>query len=138
MTTPLNGAIGGLFAALLSAVVVRLLRMVARHGTAGLSMQRVRVRRVWAIVLLLYGLLAGATLVTLDSRIFGGLSVPPTTVEAIGVALAWSAVLGLVLAAVGPHIWGTRVRQIRRIDILGFHLMYGLTLGIWIRLTWIT
>lgn len=138
MTTPLNGAIGGMVAALSSAVIVRLLRVVAVHGTAGLNLQRFRVHQVWALVLLFYGSLAAVILFTLDTRLFGVLSVPPSTIEAIGVAAIWSVTLGMAVAAIGPIVWGMRVGQARRIDILGFHLIYGLFLGIWIRLTWIT
>lgn len=85
-----------------------------------------------------YGALVTVTLHTLETRFVGLIAIPPTTAEAVGFTLAWSATLGLVIAAVGPLLRWPGTGRLRRLDVLGFHLGYGLLLGSWVRLTWLT
>jgi hypothetical protein len=142
VTTLLNGLLGGLFAGVLAAVVVRIVAGES-SATAAVLARTVGPRRAasrWWVVAawLSYGSLAGGALVALELFVLGLLGVPPSTAESLGVAVAWSALLfGLASAVLGVAFSLSFVRS--RLDgLVGYHLGYGLGLGLWIRLTWIT
>lgn len=97
MTTILNGLLGGLLIGFVAAIVTRL---VANEPSAtGAVLERVlgvgasSSRWVEFLIRLVYGSLAGGTLIALELFVLGILAVPPTTVEAFGVAVVWSALL---------------------------------------------
>jgi hypothetical protein len=136
MTTILNGLLGGLVVGLVAATATRLVAGDASGGRVGFAVPSSR----WSTfaVRLSYGCLAGGALVALELFVLGLLAVPPTLLEAFGVAVAWSALLFGVLSAVR---WVASSRSLARSHLGGslvYHLVYGLGLGLWIRLTWIT
>jgi hypothetical protein len=90
------------------------------------------------VVGLLYGGLAGGTLLALELFVLGILGVPPTPVEALGVAVAWSALLFGGLSVAWRVASPTSLTRSRLGELLVYHLVYGLGFGLWIRMTWIT
>lgn len=142
MTTILNGLLGGLLIGVVAAVVTRFVAddpsasAVVLEGTLGAGTLPSRWRGF--VIRILYGGLAGGLLVALELFVLELLAVPPTTVEAFGVAVAWSALLFGVLS-VGRQV--ASPRSITRSHLgasLAYHLVYGLGLGLWLRMTWIT
>lgn len=142
MTTILNGLLGGLVGGTVAAFVTSLIaddpsvaeEVLRRAAGSNLTPSR----RVAVFAQISYGGLAGGTLVALELFVLGVLAVPPTSVEAFSVAGAWSALLfGILLASwrFGPWQW---VTSSQLGELLIYHLVYGLGLGGWIRLTWIT
>jgi hypothetical protein len=142
MTTLLNGVLGGAivggFAAAVTAIVAK--RAGTGDGSKG-TPERSRAGAIgWkrGILLVGYGSALGGGLLALELFVLGVLGVPPTLGEAFAVALAWS---GVVFGAVfvGWRVGGSRLlTQGDRQQLLVYHLCYGLGLGAWIRLTWIT
>lgn len=142
MTTLLNGLLGGLLVGVVAALVARLV------GDAPAAMSRLvgtarggdAPRSPWVGLLLsvLYGSVAGGVLVALELYVLGVLAVPPTAAEAFGVALAWSAVLFVAVAAVGRAAADLAEERSYLLELFVFHLVYGVGLGLWIRMTWIT
>jgi hypothetical protein len=141
LTTPLNGILGGLLVGLVAGVGARfvdsgpsptamlLIRLTGDSRTSGR----------WAELAghVLYGGLAGGTLVALELFVLGVLAVPPALGEALGVAIAWSTLLFVLWAGV------LRVGRSNSSDsplpaLFVYHLVYGIGLGVWIRMTWIT
>lgn len=134
MTTVPNGVLGGLLVGLVAAVVTRFVGAgpVAADRTPDGS-----AARPWwlaVVVLAAYGGLAGGLLVGLELYLLGVLAVPPTAVEAFGVAIAWSALLFVAAAVVSRAISSAPADR----SLLVYHLVYGLGFGVWIRVTWIT
>lgn len=142
MTTLLNGVLGGAVVGALAAVATGVVgtRAGAGRGDATASEHGPVAGGRWrfGLLLVVYGSGLGGALVALELYALGVLGVPPTLVEAFAVALAWSAlVFGAVV--VGWRVGsGTPLTRTRRQLILVYHLGYGLGLGAWIRLTWIT
>lgn len=140
MTTILNGLLGGFVAGLLAVGAVGLLRAAGITGRASESGAsnggRDLSRRSELLLVLGYAALAGAVLVALELIVLGVLAVPPTRYEALAVGLAWG--LGLFAAVGAAVIAAAPSLRSRLADLAAFHLAYGLLLGLWIRLTWIT
>lgn len=141
MTTILNGLVGGLVAGLIAGVAAQFARndgmlsaVVDTTDGRGTSIAR-------GIALLLsavYGSIAGTTLVAIELVVLGLLGVPPALGEALAVALGWSIVLlGVVLVAVRLTVSPQNARS-HLPELVTYHAIYGLGLGIWIRFTWIT
>jgi hypothetical protein len=141
MTTILNGALGGLLVGLVAGAV-------GQFGAAGppapaavltraVGTRRSSARWLTAAVHLVYGAFAGGLLVALELYVLDVLGVPPSLADALGVAVVWALLLlavtvGLQRALSPP----SSDRPIR--DLVIYHLVYGVGLGAWIRLTWIT
>lgn len=140
MTTLLNGVLGGLLVGLLAAVAVR--RVAADpSATAALSRRlpgAASSRWREGFLQVAYGALAGGLLVALELYVLGLLGVPPTPVEAFGTALAWSAVLFVSLLTVARLDTPAVDSRSTLLELAVFHLVFGLGLGLWIRMTWIT
>jgi len=138
MTTLLNGLLGGFAAALVATVLLRLLDadslVVAVNGAEDTALDEGVIGNF--VVPQLYGTVAGGALVALELRVLDVLSVPPGGGVALALALGWGAVLGALLAVLS-RIWSAATPQSYRTLVL-FHLSYGLALGLWIRITWIT
>lgn len=141
MTTPLNGLVGGALAALLAAAAAGLVGdgsspTAPASGTAFGDRLRALGWRGLALQVA-YGSAAGGALVAFELFVGGGLGVPPTAVEAFSATLVWSAVLfGLATAL---RRFGVRTPVDRSLrGRLAYYLVYGVGLGVWIRLTWIT
>lgn len=142
MTTVLNGLLGGLLAGVIAAVAARRARgeppAVGSLLAWVVGNRNARARWAGHAARLAYGGVAGAALVTLELTVVSALAVPPGLGAALGIAVAWSAVLagllvvGRRLAAAIPFCHA----PLR--ELLTYHLVFGLGLGIWIRLTWIT
>jgi len=142
MTIVLNGLLGGVIVALLASVAMRFVGdggAVAGEGS-GVDIGGRLASSPWASILLLlvYGGVLGGTLVALELYVLGMLGVPPTRGEAMVVAVLWSAVVFGVLVALWRFGLGIPLDRARLRKPLVFHLVYGLGLGAWIRLTWIT
>lgn len=142
MTTVLNGLVGGLVVGLVAAVATRLVggdraasdTALERAVDAGVG------KRTWwcFTVRVSYGGLAGVALVALELFVLRTVAVPPTVGEAYGVALLWSALLlGLLVVvrrvAPSPPLGRWHLRE-----LVVYHLVLGVGLGVWIRLTWLT
>jgi hypothetical protein len=138
MTTLLNGVLGGLLIGLLAGFVMRIfdrdsLGILERVIGANPAMSR------WLKLAIqgLYGSIAGGLLLVLELSVLGLLAVPPSLSEALGVAVAWSAVLFILQIIAGRAdrslLPGSSVRA-----LFVYHLVFGMGLGVWIRVTWIT
>lgn len=141
MTTLLNGLLGGLLIGLLAgavtgfvesdpSVTARMLEKTAEDGTPTSRLSELAGKA-------LYGGLAGGVLLALELFALGVLAVPPARAEALGVAVAWSALL-FVLWAVVLRVGLSLPSETYLRELFVYHLVYGLGLGIWIRVTWIT
>lgn len=141
MTTVLNALFGGLVSGLVAVIATRLLAdgpsaPTLSGGDAGSPASSSR----WKgpLVRLSYAGFAGGTLLALELSVLGILAVPPSTIEAFGVAVAWSTLLFGVL---GVARWIGVPGSFGRSDLgelFVFHLVYAVGFGLWIRLTWIT
>ena len=129
MTTLLNGLLGGGAAGLVAALAVQAMassdaRPSALAGVAD-------------------GALAGLGFVAVELSVAGVLGVPPSLGEALGAAVGWSALLCLGLLASrrlprsGGANGGVPVVPAARL-LIAYHLAFGVGLGLWVRLTWIT
>lgn len=85
-----------------------------------------------------YGSFAGGLLVALELFVLRVIAIPPTTREAFSLALAWSTLLFLGATIFGRFTMSKFDSRLHLRELLGYHLIYGLGLGIWIRMTWIT
>jgi hypothetical protein len=134
MTTVVNGVVGGAVVGLVAAVVVGLVRRDdgdGNNGPRGPGWLR-------PVAYILYGAAAGGVLVALELSVLGVLGVPPGRLETLVLTLVWSAVLfGAVTTADRAGADGSVLGDglDRR---LAFHVLYGIGLGFWIRLTWVT
>jgi hypothetical protein len=142
MTTPINGLLGGLVVGVVAAVATRLVagESPATGAVAGnvLGADIASSALVRSAVRTCYGGLAGVALVALELYALGVLAVPPTLAEALGVAVAWSALLFGVVS-VGWWVVASRsVARSRLGELFVYHLVYGVGFGLWIRLTWTT
>lgn len=141
MTTLLNGLLGGLLIGLVAGAATEMIDS-DRSPTATilhrLTGRETAVSR-WSELAIqtLYGSLAGGVLLTLELYVLNALTVPPTRVEALGVAVAWSAVL-FVLWAIVFRVAFSRSSKSKLAPAFVYHLIYGVGLGFWIRPTWIT
>lgn len=146
MTTPLNGLLGGVIVGLAAALAVHFGSRLAPapEGAEGSIWHRVLGDRFggrrWARVdsLAVYGGILGTLLLAVELFVLGVLGVPPTWFEALAVAGLWSlgafAVLAVSLrVALGSALGGRALG-----GLLAYHAVYGLGLGAWLRLTWIT
>lgn len=141
MTTILNGLLGGLVVGAVAGIVVRLLdadssataALLDRATGTELSSSR------WVLfgVRLVYGCLAGGALLALELSVLGMLGVPPTLGESLTVTLAWSALLLVTTASAWRVVSPSRSSR-PLLELLLYHLVYGVGLGVWIRVTWIT
>ena len=142
MTTLLNGLLGGLLVGVVAALVARLVgdSPAAMSRLAGAARGGDAPHSPWVGLLLsvLYGSVAGGVLVALELHVLGVLAVPPTAAEAFGVALAWSAVLFVAVAAAGRAASDLADERSYLLELFVYHLVYGVGLGLWIRMTWIT
>ena len=139
MTTVPNGIVGGLLAAIVAVGLTPPIAGLRVSGRATASNTRVRPRsRRWTVGLsVVYGAVAGGLFLVLELYVFGVLGVPPGVLEALGSALLWSAVLcagWLAVRRVAPG----RLDAIAADHLVVFHLVFGVGLGLWIRVTWIT
>ena len=142
MTTILNGLLGGLLVGLVAAVIARFVSKEPSATAAllvrALGSETSSVRRMEFVVWGLYGALAGGLLVALELHVLEILGVPPAPVEAISIAVAWSALLLSVLSVIWWIASSHSSGRSHLGGLLVYHLVYGLGLGLWIRLTWIT
>lgn len=141
MTTLLNGLLGGLLIGLVAGTAIQMIdsdrsptatilnRLTGRETTVS--------RWLDLTIKVLYGGLAGGLLMVLELYVLNVLAVPPTRVEALGVAVAWSAVL-FVLWVIVFRVAFSRSSKSTLAPLFVYHLIYGIGLGFWIRLTWIT
>lgn len=142
MTTLLNGLLGGLLVGTVAAVAAQFVD--AEPSATATVLERTvgtRVatsRRLEFAVRLLYGGLAGVVLVALELFALGVLAIPPSTGEAFGVSIAWSALLFGVLLVVLRLGDSLPFDRSHLVELLVYHLVYGLGFGVWIRMTWIT
>lgn len=84
------------------------------------------------------GVSPAGSLVAVELFALDLLGIPPTAGEALGVAVAWSTLLFSVLF-VGWRVATPRSAQRSQLgELFVYHLLYGLGLGLWIRMTWIT
>lgn len=140
MTTILNGLLGGLLIGLVAGTVTQLAdsdpsaTAVVLAGAVGARASSTRA--VQLVAQLLYGCLAGGVLLVLELYLLEFLGVPPTISEALGVAVAWSALLFGTVVAVWRVVASLSAEQLREVFV--YHLVYGIGLGLWIRVTWIT
>lgn len=141
MTTLPNGLLGGLLIGLVAGAVTRfvdsnpsvadiLLKRGAGDGTTTSGWLELAGH-------VLYGGLAGGVLLALELFVLGILAVPPALWEALGVTVAWSALL-FVLWAVVLRLGVSLPSESSLRGLAVYHLVYGVGLGIWIRVTWIT
>lgn len=142
MTTLLNGLLGGLAAGVVAAVLTRAVFRGSSPSVgvfAGVTGDERSRPWLWAAaVQVAYGGLSGVGFLALELGMFNLLGVPPSATDAFGVALAWGALL-FVVAFVGAAVVASGMPDRRRVRILFVHhLAFGLGLGLWIRLTWIT
>jgi len=134
MTTLLNGLLGGLVVGVVATLAAQVAGVLL--GGADGPRRASRSREIAAQVA--YGVFAGLALVALELFVLGLIAIPPTVAEAFGVAVGWSAVL-LVALLVARRVGGTLpFGRPRLAELLAYHLVYGVALGGWIRLTWIT
>lgn len=141
MTTILNGLLGGLLTGLVAGVVTQLVTddpSATAEALKGRLGNRVATSR-WGefAVQLSYGGLAGGVLVALELYVLGMLAVPPTIGEALGIAVTWSALL-FGTQVVFWRVVSSPLDRSHLVELLAYHLVYGLGLGAWIRMTWIT
>jgi len=141
MTTLVNGLLGGALAALLATAGASLVPSApsdASPNPRGRTEPSRSSHWLPPLVGVLYGSTAGGLLVALERSVLGLLAVPPTLEAALGVAVGWSALL-FVLSVPGRRVLRGHLRE--RVDVatlLVYHLLYGVGLGLWVRLTWIT
>lgn len=142
MTTLLNGLLGGLLVGIVSTVAVEIVggrrtpvaaMLDVVQGEDGGTARAVRVATT-----VLYGTVGGLVLVALELYVLGVVGVPPAPLEAYGLAVGWGAVLLAVLAAAYRVAFRLQFDRDVLVALVLFHAVYGLGLGIWIRLTWIT
>lgn len=142
MTTLLNGLLGGLLVGVAATLAVEVVgdgRSALSAMLGVLSPARAGTARVWRIAtVVLYGTLGGLAIVALELYVLGVVGVPPTPLEAYGLAVAWAVVLLAAVAVAYRFVFRLRFDRDVLVDLLLFHAVYGLGLGIWIRLTWIT
>lgn len=142
MTTLLNGLLGGLVVGIVATLAVEMVGEGRSAVSAMLGVlfdEGVETARSWRIATtVVYGTIAGLALVALELYVLGLVGVPPTPGEAYGLAVAWGAVLLAGFAAV--YRFGFRLQFDRDVlvELILFHVVYGLGLGVWIRMTWIT
>lgn len=142
MTTLLNGLLGGLLvgvAATLAVEVVGEGRSAVSAILGVLSPETAGTARVWRITTaVLYGTIGGLALVAVELYALGVVGVPPTPLEAYGLAVAWAVLLLAAVAVAYRFVFRLRFDRDVLVDLLLFHAVYGLGLGLWIRMTWIT
>lgn len=140
MTTVLNGLLGGLVVGAVASGVLRLAGEGLSAAVLGEPGGDALAAHPWVrpLLELLYGTAAGGLFVALELTVLGVLSVPPTASEALAVGGLWGAVLlaalGLVLRVLGAAPTDPGAVRV----LLAYHLLYGVGLGAWIRLTWLT
>ena len=140
MTTVLNGLIGGLVAALVAAGAARLVAADRADAPAlAAAVLGSRAASGWSGLAseVLYGCVAGGAFVALELSVFDVLGVPPALWDALGMAVGWSAAL-FAVAALGRAARGRALDRPFVAELAAYHLAYGLCLGVWIRVTWIT
>jgi|GEM_PF-3477768 hypothetical protein len=142
MTTLLNGLLGGLAVGVIAAGVVR---FVADEPSAAADLLGRAVGgrgssspRTVFVAWFLYGGVAGVAFVALELHVLRLLSVPPDFDVALGLAVAWSALLfvGVFLAWRGAL--SRRADRSYAAELFAYHLVFGVGFAVWIRLTWIT
>lgn len=141
MTTPVNGLIGGLVVGLLAAGATNVVAgepPVARRLLAVVRGEDRPAGRAGTALQVVYGGVAGAVLVLLELFVLGVLSVPPALGESLAVGVAWSGVLFVVAVVAARATLGSSSAPSAVRGLLAYHLVYGVGLGLWIRLTWIT
>lgn len=128
MTTVVNGLLGGGVAGLFAVLATTL-------APTGVGILPGASRAVRVVAGTSYGVLAGGTLVAVELFVLQLLSVPPPTGTAMAVALLWAGVLfflgAIVEIGLGREGGGFT-------GLLVYHGVFGVALGAWIRLTWIT
>lgn len=139
MTTLLNGVLGGLLSGLIAGCVTWFV-----DSDPSAAMVRGRLNKAgtsphWGELpgLVVYGGLTGGILVALELYVLGLLAVPPAVGEALGVAIAWIALL-FALWAVVIRVGFSKSSEWSLRALFVYHLVYGIGLGVWIRVTWIT
>lgn len=142
MTTLLNGILGGLVVGLLASIALQLMDNEPSMTAVVLSrvVDDATAASRWPglAVQVAYGGLAGLALLAVELYALDALAVPPSFGEAFGVALAWSALLFVAWVAgwrVAPSLPSDRSYYV---ELLLYHLVFGLGFGLWIRVTWIT
>lgn len=141
MTTIINGLLGGAVVAVIAALAAGLLgdRTQAPVTALDLSPGNGHASHWWSLLrALIYGSTAGGVLVALELSVLGMLAVPPTLAEAIITAVTWSVVLLAGMVALWHFLPSRRTDRSTLGRLVVFHLVYGLCLAVWIRLTWIT
>lgn len=141
MTSLLNGFIGGLVVGALAASATRL---VATYPSSTTVLLRRYLGRgvevsdtlVFAVQIA-YGCFAGGVLVGLDLFILNLLAVPPAIGKAVGIAVIWSGFLAAIWVIYSWIATRRTAGGTPRRELLAYHLVYGLGLGLWIRFTWI-
>lgn len=142
MTTLLNGVLGGLLVGIVASLAVEIVGDGRSAVSAMLGVLfdegRGTARPGRMATTVGYGTVAGLALVALELYVLGVVGVPPTPIEAYGLAVAWGVVLLAVFAAVYRFVFRLRFDRDVIVELLLFHVVYGLGLGVWIRMTWIT
>lgn len=142
MTTLLNGLLGGLLVGIVATLAVEVVgdgRSAVSSMLGVLFDEGVETARSWQMATtIVYGTMGGLALVALELYVLGFVGVPPTPGQAYGLAVAWGAVLLAVFAAVYRFVFRLRSDRDVLVELLLFHVVYGLGLGVWIRMTWIT
>lgn len=142
MTTLINGLLGGLGAGLVAGVAVH--TMADEPSATAVVLSRAvddatATSRGFALAArVAYGGLAGVGLLALELSVLGVLAVPPSVGEAFGAALGWSALLFVGRVLVWRAVPSLPEDRSPLVELLAYHLVFGLGLGLWIRLTWIT
>lgn len=142
MTTLLNGLLGGLLVGIVASLAVEMVgdgRYAVSAMLGVLFDEGVGTARPGRMATtILYGTVAGIALVALELSVLRVVGVPPTPIEAYGLAVAWGVVLLAVFAAGYRFVFRLRFDRDVLVELLLFHVVYGLGLGVWIRMTWIT
>lgn len=142
MTTILNGLLGGLLVGFVAAVVTQAVAGTP-SATAGALEQLFgdtgKRSRWWEVtVQVIYGGLAGAGLLIIELHALQRIAIPPSTGEALGIPIIWSMLLLLVLTIIWKSIDSLALDRSSLLELLTYHLVYGVCFGVWIRMTWIT
>lgn len=135
MTTIRNRLLGGLLTGFVAGVVTQLVKNDPSATAVVLKRifgNRVAISRLGeGMVQLVYGGLAGGVLVALELFVLGMLAVPPTIGEALGIAVAWSALLFRYLVVFWWIDSSFPFDQSHLVELLVYHPAYGLGLGVW-------
>lgn len=128
MSSIINGLLGGGLAGLVAVLVTAVV-------SSGEPLLPGASRGVSAIAGVSYGVVAGGALVALELSVLNLLSVPPATGTVMAITLLWAGLLFFLTVIAEVGLGRDRAGFT---GLLVYHGLFGLALGAWIRLTWIT